>query len=341
MQYQKHDAAFAELKRAAEQCRHQVNLAAIKICLVPAIFDGRLFFLQRMMNVIGSVITHFRLLKMQKEIKSHDLFIIQDFLNIPLILVWPFIFSVRRKLLFVVNHNVQRCEQSLLEYLCFKALAFFGCRFLLLEFQNERLNMPLLRDATQHLTLPFLITQANVASNFKQKEMKVVGVIGYQRKEKQVDDLLEQVDKITSKLKLKFIVGTPNLAVLKTIKNPNCELIDTTNFENYMRAIKTCDIVVFNYAPYDYYWRHSGIIAECVAEGKYVICPNFPLLRSQVSWPQPVGMCFDNIGKLEETLEAAMKNNPDELTASFAAQRKYRSAKIASGKIDQYIEELP
>lgn len=340
MQYQKHDAAFAELKRAADQCRHQVNFTAIKICLVPAIFDGRLFFLQRIMNVLGSIITHFRLLKMQKEIKSYDLFIIQDFLNIPLILVWPFIFSVRRKLLFVVNHNVQRCEQSLLEYMCFKALTFFGCRFLLLEFQNEQLNMPLLRGATQHLTLPFLITQTNVASNSKQKEMKVIGVIGYQRKEKKVDDLLEHVDKITIKLNAKFVVGTPNLAILKTIKNPNCELIDTTNFKDYMRAIKTCDIVVFNYDSYDYYWRHSGIIAECVAEGKYVICPSFPLLRSQINWPQPVGMCFENIVQLEETLEAAMKNIPNELTANFAAQRENRSAKIASGRIDQYIEEL-
>ena len=73
----------------------------------------------------------------------------------------------------------------------------------------------------------------------------------------------------------------------------------------YNQIILLSDVALFNYESKYYYYRHSGVILDCLSMKTAVICPNFPLLHNMVNYPVNVGITFDKLNSLENIL----KNN--------------------------------
>lgn len=341
MKYLSHAAAFSELEAATKFTSNNVQLIGMEIILVPVIFSGKLIKLQQLLNLVGSVFTHIAFLSKLKAFQNFDLNIIRDFLTVPLLIVWPVLFFSRNKLLFVINHNLQKTQQNWVEKACLQLLLKFGCRFLFLEFQNQNIRTFGISDPNRHLTLPFPVGKFYAPPKLT-KSKYTVGIIGFIRAEKKSMLLIDAVTKAAAETNFNVLIGTPQKIKLSDISNPrNCEikLIDTEAYDSYLRAIESCDIVAFNYSPSEYYWRHSGVIAECIGKQKYVICPNLPLISSQVLWPERVGHTFETLSEIENILREFHKTR-QKLVANFQSHYDARSAKSAAKKLDDFCIQI-
>ena len=75
--------------------------------------------------------------------------------------------------------------------------------------------------------------------------------------------------------------------------------------DSYLWMINKADIALFNYQPDHYFYRHSGVILDCAAARTFVICPDFPLLQSMISYPTPIGLSFGGLSELPSLLATA------------------------------------
>lgn len=342
MKHPLHDMVFCELSKAAWHCKHSVEFLRMRIVLVPKIFEHRMQILQRFCNLVGSLVTHFLFLKVIWKIKGRQLIIVQDFLTVPLLSVWPFLYPWRKKLLFTVNHNIQKKESSFIQKHSFNLLMLLGCRLLLLEFQKQNIEMALGYNHQNHLTLPFLTQHLTTKINGGSRKRLTLGVIGFLRTEKNMDQIINELIQHRQKLSFNILVGVPCKKDQARINIPHIDqirFVNTTEKEDYFHAIEQCDIVYFNYDSSEYYWRHSGVIAECLERRKHVVCPDFPLLASQVEWPVKVGSTYSEFESISDIIRRAI--NERELCAkNFEVYLSARSAAQGAKSIDHYIENF-
>jgi len=55
-----------------------------------------------------------------------------------------------------------------------------------------------------------------------------------------------------------------------------------------------------------YFSRNSGTIMDAISAGAIPVVPNFPVFRSQVSDPVPVGIVYDRMGDIAVSIERSL-----------------------------------
>ncbi len=157
------------------------------------------------------------------------------------------------------------------------------------------------------------------------------------RSGKRTSAALESVLKVREKLDILLIIGTNDLSCFDGTDLQGIELVDTTSNDSYMAALSACDVVVLNYERSRYFHRSSGGIGDAVSVQTYVVCPDFPLLSSQVNYPAKVGVVYQDETDLEIALREALElaGNPDK--SVFELHYAERSIAKTADVIDRAI----
>jgi glycosyltransferase involved in cell wall biosynthesis len=232
--------------------------------------------------------------------------LVRDFSNIPLAMVFSKLATVRDRLFFIVNHNLQwALRGSIAERVAFKQLGRMGCRFVFFELVPKEALRSLGMDPLQGLILPHPVSdspQVRVRSG----GLRRVGVVGEYRPEKGVDELLQHLLGLPNSPAI--CVGTPDVEGFRRRspfgKHPGIELRSTATTEEYFSAIADCDAVVLNHPERAYQYRASGLIADAAATRVPVIVRRQPVLEVQTTFPVSVGECFDSLDDLTKVFES-------------------------------------
>lgn len=237
-------------------------------------------------------------------LKKGQHMLIREFSNIPLALIFLLIFPWRKKLFFLVNHNLQWTVACPAEKTAFRLLGRMGCRFVFFEQIPEEPLRRLGINLKKCFSIPHPVPEAG---RFRTRfgGIKKIGVIGQFRAEKGIDDLLQYLEALSPDYDV--TVGVPNGAEFrkhsKFADGTWFELKDTSRPDAYRNTLSECDVIVLNHPASSYQFRASGLIADAVAARVPVVIRSLPVLESQISRPVRVGESFDDLRGLEESLK--------------------------------------
>jgi hypothetical protein len=169
----------------------------------------------------------------------------------------------------------------------------------------------------------------------------VVGVIGEVRAEKGSEALLETLLQLCeqSRLPARLVLGCPQAEVRATWRERGFEVIDTSDRAAYLAALDLCDVVILNYQRERYQYRPSGVAADALARGAAVVCPDFPLMRRQLSAPAEVGAVFRSQDELAAATLRALALRPT-LAQALAAHRQARDPAALARLLDRFVADL-
>ena len=118
--------------------------------------------------------------------------LLREFSTIPLLLVFPLLWPYRTKIFFLIHHNLQWAARSRTERFGMTLLAGMGARWALFETQFfQELKKYHIPDS-RNLVLPHPVLSVGQTSLSAQKKEghPVIGIAGYYRPEKGIDELI-------------------------------------------------------------------------------------------------------------------------------------------------------
>jgi glycosyltransferase involved in cell wall biosynthesis len=246
--------------------------------------------------------------------------LVREFSTIPLLLVFPMLWPLRRKLLFFIHHNLQWAVRNSAERFALRLLARLGTQWAMYEVQPDRMEV----DVTVLHPVPGRTAGEKSASR------PVIGVAGYYRPEKGMDTLLRRLTEYFPDCEI--VAGVPNP---DAVKIPGVRVVDTASPEDYRAMLSRCDVLVQNGEHDSYFYRASGPLADAAASGAAVVVPDFPLLRHQALFPVPVGEVFGSPDGMPEAVKRAVAKA---LAGQYDFQTycEARSAQAVADRLDEF-----
>lgn len=258
----------------------------------------------------------------------HRHILVREFSTLPLLLVFPLLWPLRGKLFFMIHHNLQWAVRSRVERFGMTALARMGARWAIFETQDfqglEAWNIPSL----QNLVLPHPVPEQ--ATEEKNNSRPMIGVAGYYRPEKGMDELLRLLIKHFSDCEV--VAGVPNP---EAVKLPGVRVVGTAADEDYRAMLARCDVLVQNGERDSYFYRASGPLADAAASGTAVVVPDFPLLRHQINSPVRIGEVFQCLDEMPAAVRKAVESVRSG-SYDFKAYGKARSAQALANVLDEF-----
>ena len=287
-------------------------------------FDKSSFIKRKINRVIQFVYYIFFALHIVKILlfNKNQKVLVREFSNFYLFFLFPLVFLARKKFIYIVNHNLQIAQNSFLQKILLKFLYKIGTRFLF--FESSKGIETIRNSGTKHqeIIAPFFVSKEiqqtidydtkfikNI-NEFKTNNNILISIPGRPSLSKGSSKLLKYLSE--------FIEKNPNINIRFLISNSLYKLINFKHYINnfffcppddshkyYSQIIALSDVALFNYESSHYYFRHSGVIIDCLSMNTAVICPNFPLLNNMVNYPVNVGITFEKLN----SLEIILKNN--------------------------------
>ncbi len=309
--------------------------------LFPKIKNG---LLQKVFKVITLVINHIDLGRKINQAKDKDAVIVYSFSTE--FLFFSFLVSFWTKNVYLVNnHNIQQAKENPFMNLMLKIYHYLKYKFIVLE--NSDILMDLgykKQELERHISLPHSVVDSGKIANKsdlfddQEKSKKKVGIIGESRKGKNFSNTLNLMLKIAKNSDILLIIGTNDFSCFDSMDLQGIKLIDTSTNDAYMAALSACDIVVLNYEKSKYFYRCSGVAADAIGLQTYVVCPDFPFMSSQVSYPAKVGVVYEDETDLELALQQALALTFNSDNSAFESHYMERSLAKTAAILDQAIE---
>lgn len=238
--------------------------------------------------------------------------LIREFLTLPLLAISPLLFSRRRRLWFLCNHNISFAASNAIHRHALKFLRNIGFRFVLYDDRSgweavEKGEIPLSSVCTIPSPMP-KIPDTEQDKNTKNNLIKI-GFIGNFRKEKSprwaVEKLLPELGESGVLSGCSLLIGTSDPDLRARFAHV-AEVVDTSSYQAFLEALHACDVVVLPYDPVSYAYRVSGVLSEAVACGCAIVVPDIQSLRDQISQPALVGACYANGNSIVEAVKSAI-----------------------------------
>jgi hypothetical protein len=330
-------AGLAPLVEAQHLTRHRV---AVVRCEMHWERPWRIRAAELAAKVVVFLWAHLRLTRELWRRRDHDLLVVREFLTQIVILVWPLLWPLRRKLFFLVNHNLQEAHRKPLERAILRMLWRTGFNLACLETTLGFVEIGIVPDERRFLVLPHPIAPL-APPRSREPGPPVVGVVGEIRAEKGTAGILDVLAAIgaAGRLDIRPLLGCPDREVRDAWAQRGFLVADTTAPEAYAAALARCDVVVLNYVRERYYYRASGVAADALARRSAVVCPDFPVMRRQLSEPAPVGATFGTPDGLEAAITEALALR-EGLDEALARHEQARSAQAIAALYDAMVERI-
>jgi len=319
------------------------------ICVItgnaPSLFPKiKNILLQKVFKVITLVILHIDLgIKINMH-KDKDAVIIYAFSTEFLFL--SFLVSFWTQNVYLVNnHNVQQAYENPFMNFMLKMYHNLKYKFIILETSSILMDLGYKKqELERHISLPHSVVNSGTIANeyelFDDQEMskKKVGIIGESRKGKNFSNTLNLMLKIAKNSDILLIIGTDDFSCFNGMDLEGIKLIDTSTNDAYMAALSACDIIVLNYEKSKYFYRCSGVAGDAINVGTYVVCPDFPLMSSQVNYPTKVGVVYQDETDLELAIQQALALTFNSDNSTFESHYMQRSLAKTAAILDQAIQ---
>jgi glycosyltransferase involved in cell wall biosynthesis len=165
-----------------------------------------------------------------------------------------------------------------------------------------------------------------------------VGIIGTVRKEKPIRHLLEVLQKAQKQIGFQLVVGTPLATKPDWLDAAGIEILDTTTEAQYGACLDSLDIFVVDFLRTEYYFRPSGAVVDAGMHGCYVICPDFPVFRAQISDPVPIGTTFRSLDEIPALIGKAMEQL-DHAPIDSGTWRRHRRMENIAVRMRDFLEQ--
>lgn len=214
---------------------------------------------------------------------------------------------------FFIVHGIQQAQRKSIFHFCggelLRALVRnFKFWPIHLEISDE--NVPEIRRFFKSIVIPHPLARESVGvSERKNKKTHTsIGIVGILRDDKPIFPILKVVlDYAKVHENVELYIGTPFWQNIPAeLKNEGIKLVDTTSREQYFTFLEAIDIVVTDFDRDSFYFRPSGIINDSVSCGCFVIAPDFPVFKAQLSKPVKVGETYHNLEDLSATISKAV-----------------------------------
>ncbi len=238
---------------------------------------------------------------------------------------------LKRKPTFFIIHGIQQTYQiSTFRKLGFKMLLFLEKRFKFwpvhLEASDENFT-DILRFKKSGIVMSIPFPQ-EMQTNFKKRDISTsikIGIVGILRPDKPIMPIVNVLlgyknDTIPTEV----FVGTPLWVLPEEMKKLPINYVDTARGDQYSAFIQTLDMVITYYDKAGFYYRSSGVINDAVGGGCFVVVPDYPVLKIQITNPVKVGETYADVADIKNSIDRAIdyiKNNEVE----FEKWRDYRS----------------
>lgn len=289
---------------------------------------------------IGIALRHLRFVWTTFRNRRRQGILVRDFSNVPLACVFPLIFWMKDRMLFVVNHNLQWTLGSRLERAAFRCLGCWGCRFVFFEQVPSDLLEKYGIDFSRSLAFPHPVPEAMFKRD-RTGGVKVIGVVGQFRPEKGVDELLNQLSPLAANYRI--VLALPNIGTFRrqsTFSSADWfELVDSGNSENYLKSIAACDVVLLNHPASGYEHRASGLIADAAAAHVPVVVRDLTVLRSQSQHPVCIGEYFSHLSDIPVCIER-VSAKLSRGKYDFETYNSARSAQALAWQLDQICNAI-
>lgn len=290
------------------------------VCLPIPLTGGKRMILLRHCSLI------FKIYKIRRK-----RILVREFSTLPLLFVFPLLWPFRKKIHFLINHNLQWAARSSVEHFGLTLLAKMGARWALFETQHvqglEKFNIP----SDKNLILPHPAPKSPPLEGCPKggEGSPVVGVAGDYRPEKGMDELIGLLQKNFPRVGI--LLGVPNP---EAVVHLDVEVVDTSTDEAYREMISRCDVLVSNQEKQSYFYRASGPIADAAACGTAVVAPDFPIIGKQVAG---IGEVFQGLENMPEAVRRAVENTKAE-KYNFSEYCAARSAQALANYLDGFSD---
>ncbi|MDY6781603.1 MAG: glycosyltransferase family 1 protein [Cyanobacteriota bacterium] len=155
-----------------------------------------------------------------------------------------------------------------------------------------------------------------------------IGVVGAIRADKPIGKIIEKIQEyiVSSPHSCEFVIGTPFGQKPNYLERLKVTLLDTTEEEDYLNALKEIDIIVIHYDKERYYYRTSGVISDAASCGCYIVASDYPVIQHQVTWPVTIGSTFSDFEEIGTAIDKGIDHLRENGQDKHWLWRKERTA---------------
>jgi hypothetical protein len=261
----------------------------------------------RLPRAVRMLLDPWRLRRTLRRAEERETLLLRDFLTLPFAAALPALLRWRRRLLLVVNHNLQSAHRSRAQRAALRSIAGAGFRFVALESGAGWREVGI--DPGAVTVLPLAAPPADPALAAAPRS-RCVGIVGMPRTEKGSATALADLRAAASRLDggpIGILVGRPGARERTPEESAaEVELVDTTTRESYESALARCAVVYLPYSRESYEYRCSATALDAVLAGAVALCPELPVLSEQVRTPVEVGVTYRDASELAAALRRAL-----------------------------------
>jgi glycosyltransferase involved in cell wall biosynthesis len=332
--------ALDPLEEAAALASHSVEVVSVRTAWRPR--PWLTGWAEKAGKAVVYLRAHLRLAWDLWRRRHRELLIVREFITLATLAVWPLLWPLRRRVFFLVNHNLQEASQRAPERVALRFLCRTGMRVACLETAEvfEDVGIALAPDRVLVLPTPIAARRpVGTGPGRRGRAVPVVGVVGALRAEKGAEELLERLLELRERgaLQARLALGCPDLAERVGWHLRGFELLDTSSKEAYEAALAACDVVLLNYRKDRYFRRPSGVVADAVSQGTVVVCPDFPIMRRQVMVPARIGCLVESRAELGAAVREALALSASPGDA-FERHARARGPEALSRLMDEFVE---
>jgi hypothetical protein len=265
--------------------------------------------------------------------------VVREFDNLWFLLLSPGFWPFRRRLVLNVNQNFSRPLGRGVRARALGLLTRMGFRLLWLDggaaLPEVRAHFP-----RAEICVPLFPVQRRRmrGRSARDEHAYTVGIVGYFREDKGgVARALERARELAAIPGVTVAAGFWNDAQRAEFaaRAPGIETCSTFEPADYHAFLARCHAVVVLAERDAYYYRHSGIVMDCLSHGTLPVCPDYPVLASVVLRPVPVGAVYDEREDVAEVVRRLVARYPL-LRANLALHAAARTP----GQVGAALEEM-
>lgn len=324
------------------------NIGFVSLGKPPSVLGKILEPIPFVRKVILQVYFSFRLVfNVWKISAKKDLIIISEIFPAYMLLANILLFPLRKKIIVGMNQIQQYASISILHRSMLEYFRWFRFNSLFFDLDDSILEERLRISKENKLTIPHPINSDEAFlenRKWTSKDYKyIVGIFGKERVGKiPLDDFAKYVNKVIGQVFPGLIlkIGLPKTEqdLYEKLVNDGYTVVNTESREQLLDFLRSVDITIHEFDEKYYYFRPSATIMEAINCRCHAICPDYPVLKHQVMWPERVGTCFSDLSGLPEAIREAINYMQSSDMSFYEKHQKERAAKSIVRYIDDFID---
>ncbi|MGK7933986.1 MAG: hypothetical protein AB4041_21505 [Microcystaceae cyanobacterium] len=248
------------------------------------------------------------------KLKEIDSIYVIEIYNQHLLFLLPLLKLTGKKIFLGLHGNQTLAQESQIKALGFRLLKSYlavspEAKAVLLELDDDFIEPQYQLPKKSKVVIPHpmiseVMPRFAKGERLSQTDKVKIGMVGMIRSDKPIKKILIKiVDYAKKHPNCEIVIGMPKKQIPKFIKELGIRILDTTKEKDYFEVLRNLDILVTYFDKDRYFYRASGVISDAGSCGCYIIAPDYPLIKHQITWPTSIGETFSNVEEIDTVLD--------------------------------------